>query len=68
MAMETLRNTFSAVESFAQRHAVHLRRVSHVTHAAYFGLVAVHGAYHYPAMVMLFLIVVSWIFHFDLEE
>lgn len=58
---------FHALQLAAQRHKVIVHRAHEASHVSYLSLVVAHGPYHYPALVLLVLVVLGWILKIDVE-
>lgn len=58
-----LKASWTAVQAYVQKHEKLFHRTHNVTHLSYFTMVATHGPYHYAALALLILGIISWALH-----
>ena len=64
---EKIHREVEAFRKACELHAHHLKTVQSITHLTYFGLVVLHGPYHWPAAVCFTLGIVIVVARLDLE-
>lgn len=65
--MRSLKEIWKTVQEHANSHHRVYRAVHHSTHVCYLGMVAFHGPYYLPAMVLLVITLVGWVLHLEGE-
>lgn len=58
-----LRAAWNSVQAYVHVHEVLFHRTHNITHLSYFTMVAAHGPYHYAALALLILGIISWALH-----
>jgi hypothetical protein len=65
--MGKLKEIWKSWQAHAHLHERAYRHAHHTTHVCYLGMVAFHGPYYLPAMVLLVITLVGWVLHLEGE-
>lgn len=66
--MNKIKNIWHAIQNYVHQHEKVFHHVHNLTHLGYFGMVATHGPYYYPAGILLVLGFVGYVLHIGVEE